>query len=60
MSPHDLHDRRILVTGGTSGLGRALVGELVARGAHVAFVARHRARGRAHRERVSRHHWHHR
>lgn len=42
MSPHDLHDRRILVTGGTSGLGRALVGELVARGAHVAFVARHR------------------
>jgi NAD(P)-dependent dehydrogenase (short-subunit alcohol dehydrogenase family) len=30
------------VTGGTSGLGRALVGELVTRGARVAFVARHR------------------
>jgi NAD(P)-dependent dehydrogenase (short-subunit alcohol dehydrogenase family) len=42
MSQPDLHDLRILVTGGTSGLGRALVGELVSRGAHVAFVARHR------------------
>jgi len=36
-----LHDYRILVTGGTSGLGRALVAGLLARGARVAFVARH-------------------
>lgn len=36
--------RRIAVTGGTSGLGRALVAELVARGARVAFVARDRVR----------------
>lgn len=35
---------RIAVTGGTSGLGRALVGELRKRGAHVAFVARDPAR----------------
>jgi NAD(P)-dependent dehydrogenase (short-subunit alcohol dehydrogenase family) len=42
MSHHDLHDLRILVTGGTSGLGRALVAELAGRGARVAFVARHR------------------
>ena len=34
----------IAVTGGTSGLGRALVHELRARGAHVAFVARDEAR----------------
>jgi NAD(P)-dependent dehydrogenase (short-subunit alcohol dehydrogenase family) len=33
---------RIAITGGTSGLGRALVHELSARGALVAFVARHR------------------
>jgi len=40
--PHrHLHESRILVTGGTSGLGRALVAELHARGARVAFVARH-------------------
>ena len=32
---------RAAVTGGTSGLGRALVAELLRRGAHVAFVARH-------------------
>jgi NAD(P)-dependent dehydrogenase (short-subunit alcohol dehydrogenase family) len=31
---------RVLITGGTSGLGRALVQELSARGARVAFVAR--------------------
>ncbi len=35
-------DRRIAITGGTSGLGLALVRELAARGARVAFVARHR------------------
>jgi NAD(P)-dependent dehydrogenase (short-subunit alcohol dehydrogenase family) len=31
---------RAAITGGTSGLGLALVGELLRRGAHVAFVAR--------------------
>ena len=35
-------NRRILISGGTSGLGLALVRELSARGARVAFVARHR------------------
>jgi NAD(P)-dependent dehydrogenase (short-subunit alcohol dehydrogenase family) len=35
-----LHGRRIAVTGGTSGLGLALVRELHRRGAAVAFVAR--------------------
>ncbi len=34
-------NRRIAITGGTSGLGLALVRELTARGARVAFVARH-------------------
>jgi NAD(P)-dependent dehydrogenase (short-subunit alcohol dehydrogenase family) len=33
---------RVVITGGTSGLGRALVRELLDRGAQVAFVARHR------------------
>jgi len=33
-------DLRVVITGGTSGLGLALVHELVARGARVAFVAR--------------------
>ena len=40
----DVHKRlegaRIAITGGTSGLGLALVDELTRRGAHVAFVAR--------------------
>src|SRR3989442_1684453 len=35
---------RVAITGGTSGLGLALVGELRRRGAHVAFIARTRAR----------------
>lgn len=35
---------RVAVTGGTSGLGLALVREFLARGAQVAFVARNRAR----------------
>src|ERR1044072_2240899 len=35
---------RVAVTGGTSGLGLALVRELVNRGARVAFVARTRKR----------------
>jgi len=37
-------NRRVLVTGGTSGLGLALVRELIAGGARVAFVARGRDR----------------
>jgi len=36
----DLNQLRIAITGGTSGLGLALVRQLVARGAHVAFLAR--------------------
>ncbi len=36
----DLKELRVAVTGGTSGLGLALVRLLAARGAHVAFVAR--------------------
>src|SRR5829696_1656845 len=36
----DLEERRVAVTGGTSGLGLALVRLLAARGARVAFVAR--------------------
>ena len=37
---NDLKEFRLAVTGGTSGLGLALVRSLVARGARVAFVAR--------------------
>jgi NAD(P)-dependent dehydrogenase (short-subunit alcohol dehydrogenase family) len=33
---------RVAITGGTAGLGLALVRDLLDRGAHVAFVARHR------------------
>lgn len=43
MTDHSLKDLRIALTGGTSGLGRGLVRELLDRGARVAFVARHRA-----------------
>ena len=43
MTDHSLNHPRIAITGGTSGLGRALVHELVSRGARVAFVARSRA-----------------
>jgi len=43
-SNDSLRHSRIAVTGGTSGLGLALVRELVRRGARVAFVARHRER----------------
>jgi len=43
---------RVAITGGTSGLGLALVGELVGRGANVAFVAR----GAERVERVARQH----
>ncbi len=48
----DMAACRVAVTGGTSGLGLALVGELLARGAQVAFVAR----GRERVERVAREH----
>src|SRR5215471_16582711 len=42
-----LLNRKIAITGGTSGLGLALVEEAVARGAKVAFVARNAERVRA-------------
>ena len=48
----DMTDLRVAVTGGTSGLGLALVRELNRRGARVAFVARDRERV----ERVAREH----
>jgi NAD(P)-dependent dehydrogenase (short-subunit alcohol dehydrogenase family) len=41
MRHQSLQQYRILITGGTSGLGRALLAELGTRGARVAFVARH-------------------
>jgi NAD(P)-dependent dehydrogenase (short-subunit alcohol dehydrogenase family) len=43
-SPDPLDGARVAVTGGTSGLGLALVRELLRRGARVAFVARTRER----------------
>jgi NAD(P)-dependent dehydrogenase (short-subunit alcohol dehydrogenase family) len=42
MTRTDLQPLRIAITGGTSGLGAALVAELRGRHAQVAFVARHR------------------
>lgn len=42
MSAERQQGLRVAITGGTSGLGLALVRELVDRGAHVAFIARHR------------------
>ena len=42
--PRSFCDLRVAVTGGTSGLGLALVREMLARGAQVAFVARGRER----------------
>ncbi len=47
-----MHGLRVAITGGTSGLGLALVGEFLTRGALVAFVAR----GREGVERVMRQH----
>src|SRR4030095_14239614 len=41
---HDLRGVRVAITGGTSGLGLALIREFLARGARVAFVARTRKR----------------
>jgi NAD(P)-dependent dehydrogenase (short-subunit alcohol dehydrogenase family) len=43
MKTNEFAGLRVAVTGGTSGLGLALVRELVARGAQVAFVARGRS-----------------
>ena len=42
MTHASLQGLRTAITGGTSGLGRALVAELLRRGGRVAFVARHR------------------
>jgi NAD(P)-dependent dehydrogenase (short-subunit alcohol dehydrogenase family) len=44
MSGDTFFNLRVAVTGGTSGLGHALLGLLSQRGAHVAFIARHRDR----------------
>ena len=44
MTNEDFSGLRVAITGGTSGLGLALVRELVSRGARVAFVARTRER----------------
>jgi NAD(P)-dependent dehydrogenase (short-subunit alcohol dehydrogenase family) len=41
-TPDPLAGLRVAITGGTAGLGLALVRHLLDRGAHVAFVARHR------------------
>src|SRR4029079_16794279 len=44
MAKDDFSGLRVAITGGTSGLGLALVRELMSRGARVAFVARTRER----------------
>ena len=50
MTRTNLQPLRVAITGGTSGLGEALVTELLGRHAQVAFLARHRdAVDRAHR-----------
>lgn len=53
IEPAALHGLRVLVTGGTSGLGLALVRQLHAGGARVAFVARTEERVRAVREELA-------
>lgn len=44
---HDLEGKTALVTGGTSGIGRAVADALSSRGAHVVVVGRNRAAGTA-------------
>jgi NAD(P)-dependent dehydrogenase (short-subunit alcohol dehydrogenase family) len=44
MTHHPLYTARVAITGGTSGLGLALVSRLHQQGAHIAFVARGRER----------------
>ena len=44
---HDLRATRVLVTGGTSGLGRAMTVALVRAGARVALTSREEARASA-------------
>ena len=43
-APYDLRDKGVLVTGASSGIGRALAGQLAAGGARLAIVARRRQR----------------
>ena len=52
MTHHHRSPLRVAVTGGTSGLGRALVAEWLRRGARVAFVARHADEVRRTRDRL--------
>ena len=52
--PVDLRGRTALVTGGTGGMGRVVVTELVRAGAHVVTVTRDPARGRDLVDRVAR------
>jgi NAD(P)-dependent dehydrogenase (short-subunit alcohol dehydrogenase family) len=47
MTTHQLQSTRVLVTGGTSGLGKAMAIALVASGARVALTSRDRARAQA-------------
>ena len=44
---HDLQSTRVLVTGGTSGLGKAMARALATAGARVALTSRERSRAQA-------------
>lgn len=54
MAGSDLNGRRILVTGGTSGLGRAMAEALVQAGARVALTSRELGRADAVAEELGR------